>query len=144
MTLSFFPAAGNPGPLIVTEVSATTAVAPSTAVPSALVAAPAAPLAAAAPTPLPSPVTAPIAALPAPTKLLRLHASADSWIQVTDARGQVLLARLVHADETVDLDGAVPMRLRIGNARGTDVVFRGQELGLAPYTRDNLARLELK
>lgn len=85
------------------------------------------------------------ASAPATTPgLLRLHARADSWIEVLDARGQSLLARTVRAGETVDLDGTAPMRLKIGNARDTEIVFRGRALELAPFTRDNLARLELK
>ena len=76
--------------------------------------------------------------------VLRLHARADSWIEVLDARGQSLLSRTVRGGETVDLDGAAPMRLKIGNARDTEIVFRGRALELAPFTRDNLARLELK
>ena len=42
------------------------------------------------------------------------------------------------------LDGAAPLRVRIGNAAGTRVSFRGQPMELAAYTRDNVARLELK
>ena len=54
------------------------------------------------------------------------------------------LSRMVLAGETVQLDGAMPLRVKIGNAAATDVVFRGQALSLAPFTRDNVARLELK
>ena len=78
------------------------------------------------------------------SKLLQLRASADTWIGVVDARGQTLLSRTVKQGETVDLDGAVPLKVRIGNVSGTEIVFRGQAVPLAPYTRDNLARLELK
>jgi len=41
------------------------------------------------------------------------------------------------------LDGALPLRLKIGNARATEVVFRGRPMDLSPSTRDNVARLEL-
>ena len=77
-------------------------------------------------------------------KLLQVHARADSWIEVVDSRGHVLLSRLVRSGETVELDGVAPLKARIGNASGTVLVFRGQALELAPFTRDNLARLELK
>lgn len=77
-------------------------------------------------------------------KLLQLHVSADSWVEVIDARGRALLSRLVRPGEIIDLDGAVPLKLKIGNASATEVMFRGQALELAPFTRDNLARLELK
>ena len=75
---------------------------------------------------------------------LQLRATAESWIEVQDASAQVLLSRMVLAGETVQLDGAMPLRVKIGNAAATDVVFRGQALSLAPFTRDNVARLELK
>jgi cytoskeleton protein RodZ len=81
---------------------------------------------------------------PAGSELLQLHASAQSWVEVSDARGQSLIARMIEAGETVDLDGALPLKLKIGNARATEVVFRGRPIELAASTRDNVARLELK
>ena len=75
---------------------------------------------------------------------LELRATAESWIEVQDATAKLLISRNVLAGETVQLDGAMPLKLKIGNAAGTNLVFRGQPVGLAPYTRDNVARLELK
>jgi len=83
------------------------------------------------------------AALPV-SGALQLHTTAQSWVEVTDARGRALLARLVEPGETLGFDGQMPLKLRIGNAEGTQVVFRGQPLELAAFTRDNVARLELK
>jgi cytoskeleton protein RodZ len=76
--------------------------------------------------------------------VIQLHATAASWIEVTDGSGRSLVARLVQPGETIDLEGAAPFRVRIGNAAGTQVSFRGQPMELAAYTRDNVARLELK
>lgn len=90
------------------------------------------------------PLPAPAAAMDAPPKLLQLHAVAGSWVEVVDGRGRALLSRLVKPGENVELDGAVPLKVKIGNASGTEVIFRGQALELAPFTRDNMARLELK
>jgi cytoskeleton protein RodZ len=78
------------------------------------------------------------------TKLLQLRAARDSWIEVVDSHGQKLLSRLVRGGESVGLDGVAPLRVKIGDASGTQVVFRGQPMALAPFTRDNVARLELK
>ena len=75
---------------------------------------------------------------------LVVHVTSDSWIEVVDASGKALIARTVKPGESIALDGAVPLRLRIGNAPATAVIFRGQPVALAPYTRDNLARLELR
>jgi cytoskeleton protein RodZ len=76
--------------------------------------------------------------------VLQLHANERSWVEVTDARGKSLISRLVEAGEDVGLDGVTPLKVRIGNAGATKVVFRGQPLDLGAFTRDNVARLELK
>ena len=84
------------------------------------------------------------AAPPAAAGPLQLRAKAPSWIEVQDARAKVLLARTVQPGEVLLLDGPTPLRLKIGNARGTEVTFRGQPVDLSPSLRDNVARLELK
>lgn len=76
--------------------------------------------------------------------VLLLRTSAQSWVEVLDARGQTLLSRVLTPGEAVGLDGALPMKLVIGNAAATTVSFRGQPVDLAPRTRDNVARVELK
>jgi cytoskeleton protein RodZ len=81
---------------------------------------------------------------PAVAGILQLRASAESWIEVTDARGSTLLSRLLQPGETVGIDGATPMRLTVGNAAATEVTFRGQPVALTGTTRDNVARMELK
>ena len=43
----------------------------------------------------------------------------------------------------VDVHGVAPLRLRVGNVSGTELVFRGQPVDLAARARDNVARLEL-
>ena len=76
--------------------------------------------------------------------VLQVHADERSWVEVTDARGKSLISRLLEAGEDVGLDGVMPLKVRIGNAGATKVVFRGQPLELGAFTRDNVARLELK
>jgi cytoskeleton protein RodZ len=80
----------------------------------------------------------------APVGSLQVHAIADSWVEVRDARAKVLIARTVQAGESVAIDGQPPLRLKIGNARATEVTFRGQPLDMAANTLNNVARLELK
>ena len=76
--------------------------------------------------------------------LLQLRATAQSWVEVLDARGQLLLSRVIQPGETIGLDGPLPMRLRIGNSAGTQLMFRGEVVELAPFSRENVAKLELK
>ena len=81
---------------------------------------------------------------PAPNIPLQVVASADSWVEVVDAHGRTLLSRTVVAGESVGLDGAMPMRIKVGNAGGTHLKLRGDNVDLTPWTRDNVARLEVK
>ena len=83
------------------------------------------------------------AALAPQGDLLTLRAVQATWVQVVDGTGQTLMARLVPAGETVSLTAALPLRLRIGNAGGTEVQFRGLPVDLKPATRDNIANLTL-
>lgn len=80
----------------------------------------------------------------APAIPVQVIATADSWVEVRDAQGRTLLSRTVVAGESVGLDGAMPMHVKVGNARGTRLTLRGDNVDLAPWTRDNVARLELK
>lgn len=79
----------------------------------------------------------------APAPPLTLRTSAESWIDVQDGHGQTLLSRNVLPGEDVGLDGTLPMRVTIGNAAATQLVFRGKPVNLAASTRDNVARLQL-
>ncbi|MEO6408960.1 MAG: RodZ domain-containing protein [Burkholderiaceae bacterium] len=75
---------------------------------------------------------------------LQIRTSAESWVEVSDAQGRALMSRIVLPGESIGLDGALPLHVRIGNAAGTEVVFRGQPFALSAYTRDNIARFDLK
>ena len=72
-----------------------------------------------------------------------LRALQATWVQLSDGDGQVMMARLVPAGETVSLSAKPPLRLRIGNAQGTELRFRGQRVDLAPSTQNNIANLSL-
>ena len=67
-----------------------------------------------------------------------------SWVQATDGGGQVLISRLMTAGESLELVGTPPIRLKIGNAVGTQLRYRGRPVDLQPTTRDNIATLELR
>ncbi len=136
-TLTRAPAAPTAAP-------AAPASAPAVALPAASApAVAAADLVVAPPAPA-APVVAPEPVAVAPATTLQVRATAPSWVEVIDGGGQALISRIVAAGEVVDLDGALPLRLRVGNVGATQVAFRGQPVELAPWTRDNVARLELK
>jgi len=72
-----------------------------------------------------------------------LRALQATWVQAVDGSGQTLMARLVPAGETVELTAQPPVRLRIGNASGTELSFRGQRVDLMSSARDNIANITL-
>ena len=86
----------------------------------------------------------PPAAATAPAGLVQLRASANSWVEARDGRGRVLLSRLVASGEELGLDGALPIRVTIGNAQAMTLAFRGQPIDLQSRARDNVARVELQ
>jgi cytoskeleton protein RodZ len=88
--------------------------------------------------------SAPIPAMDAAASVLQLRTTDASWVEVRDAKGQVLMSRTVLPGEPLGLDVAVPLRLTIGNAASTQLTLRGQPVDLKPSTRDNIARVEVK
>jgi cytoskeleton protein RodZ len=90
-------------------------------------------------------VSAPAAAAPATAAVgvVQVRTTGASWVEVRDAKGQVILSRTVTPADPVGLDADLPMKLTIGNAAATTLVFRGQPVDLKPSTRDNVARVAL-
>jgi len=79
-----------------------------------------------------------------PSGMLQLRTTAASWVEITDSRGQPLVSRVLKSGEAVGVDGVPPFRVRIGNAAATELFIRGQPTDLTAFTRDNVARLELR
>jgi cytoskeleton protein RodZ len=101
----------------------------SAAVPSAPASRPAAPAAA--------------AVRPGAAATLRLSATGTSWVEVQDARGEVLFSRTLQSGESATVDAAGPLRVVVGNAEATTVAWRGRPVDVAAAARSNVARLEL-
>ena len=80
---------------------------------------------------------------PAGAGMLQLSTRESSWVEVRDKAGRILLSRTVQPGEAVGLDGALPMRLTVGNAAVTQATFRGRPVDLATSARENVARIEL-
>ncbi len=102
-----------------------------------------APVAASAP-PAASSASAPVPATAAPAGTVVLKTRAASWIEVRDAGNAVLLSRTLQSGETVGLDGAMPMQVRVGVASALELSLRGEPVDLKPYTRDTSATVVLK
>ena len=94
----------------------------------------------------PAALASPPAAAQAPGAdgIVVFKAKAASWIQVTDAKGGVPLRKLLGAGETAAASGPLPLAVTVGSVSATDVQVRGKPIDLAPLSRDNVARFEVK
>ena len=75
---------------------------------------------------------------------VHVRALKDTWIQAVDANQQTVLARMVPGGETVAFSPALPLRVRIGNVAGTELLLRGQPVDLSVGKRDNIVSLTLQ
>lgn len=101
----------------------------------------------ASPTLVLTPGSASPAAVPAPlptTGVLVFKTRGESWIEVTDAKGVVVVRKIITPGETVGASGTLPLAVVIGRADATEVQVRGKPFDLAPVARDNVARFEVK
>ena len=74
---------------------------------------------------------------------LRFEFAADCWIEIRGADDVLLYADLGRAGQVRRFVGVAPFKLKIGFAEGVKLFFDAQEVGLAPHTRNQMARLEL-
>ncbi|MBI1175271.1 MAG: DUF4115 domain-containing protein [Sideroxydans sp.] len=130
-------------PLAAVPVSAVPAVAPA-ATPAA------APPAVTPPVPAPVPVAEPphpkllpprAAATPG---MIRMTFDEDSWVEVKDKNGQVLMSQINPAGSEQNLNGEPPFTLTIGHAGGVKLYYKGKPVDLAPNTNVDVAHLTLE
>ena len=122
------PAAPMTAPIPVTESSAAPAVVPVAPSPPAPVAAP----------PAPAPVA------PNRSVVLRVSAQEETWLEVVRPDGTVLMGRMLQSGDVVDMGSAPPYTVVLGRASAAQVFVRGQAIPLAPHTRGDVARYEVK
>ena len=82
--------------------------------------------------------------LPSSSGVLMFSAKSQSWVEVTDAKGRVVLRRNLAAGETAGASGALPLSAVVGRADATEVQVRGKAFDLSAHARDNVARFEVK
>ena len=80
----------------------------------------------------------------APFGVLAFIARSESWIQVRDAAGALVLQRNLAPNELVSVSGVLPLAVVIGRADATEVFVRGKPYDIGPVSRENVARFEVK
>ncbi len=81
---------------------------------------------------------------PRAAAVLRLVCDEDSWVEVKDETGAVLLSQLCLAGSEQRVTSAQPLSIVVGNAKGVKVYYRGRQIDLAPHTHADAARLKLR
>lgn len=107
--------------------------------------APAPPVAPAAASTETTDVAAPAAPDPAgPGSVLHLDFGDESWTEIKDASGRMLLRQLNPADSRVDIHGQPPFDVVIGNAPQVRLTYNGRPIDLKPFTDATVARFTLE
>ncbi len=75
---------------------------------------------------------------------IRVVTEYDSWVQIRDADGQVLVSQVMGQGTERVLSGKPPFQVKIGNAPKTRLYYHGQPVDLAPHSRADVATLDLK
>jgi cytoskeleton protein RodZ len=79
----------------------------------------------------------------AATPRIVIRCERESWIEVKDARGRVLLSQLNPAGCERVVEGEPPFSLVIGNAQHVRLSYNGQSVDLVPHVKVEVARLRL-
>jgi cytoskeleton protein RodZ len=74
---------------------------------------------------------------------LQIHIIQQSWIEVLDARGDVLIADLKPSGSKVDVTGMPPFNVVLGYAPGVQLSYAGQQVTVTPISTDNTATLKI-
>lgn len=91
-----------------------------------------------------SPTFVTSASSPSSADIVVFTAQGESWVEATDAKGQVVLRRMLIAGDVVGAAGTLPLRVVVGRANMTQVHIRGKGFDLSPVSKDNVARFEVK
>lgn len=76
--------------------------------------------------------------------LLSITATGESWVEVVNGAGSVVMKRMLKTGDVIDFSTAPPYTVVLGRADAAQVTVRGQPFDTAPYARNSVARFEVK
>ncbi len=83
-------------------------------------------------------------ASPAGDEIVVLKSLGNAWVEVLDRKRTVRLRKTMSPGESVGVSADLPMYVTLGRADTIEVQVRGKPLDLAPLTKDNVARFEVR
>jgi cytoskeleton protein RodZ len=81
---------------------------------------------------------------PTPGTLLSIAATGDSWVEVVNGSGRVVMQRMLKTGDLIEFSTAPPYAVVLGRADAARVTVRGQPFDVMPYARNSVARFEVK
>ena len=75
--------------------------------------------------------------------LLRLVFSGECWVEVVDARGDVLETDLLLAGQSLELRGEAPFEVKLGNAQAVEMELNGEPFAFEPPEAGRTLTLEV-
>lgn len=76
--------------------------------------------------------------------VLRLMFSEQTWVSVIDGNNEEILNKTKSSGTEEIIEGKPPLKVVIGNAAGSKLVYNGTPVDLEPHTRLNVARITLE
>lgn len=76
--------------------------------------------------------------------LLSITATGESWVEVINGAGSVVMKRMLKTGDVIDFSTAPPYTVVLGRADAAQVTVRGKPFDTAPYARNSVARFEVK
>jgi cytoskeleton protein RodZ len=70
--------------------------------------------------------------------------SEDCWFEIRNIDGELLYADLGRTGQNRRYVGAAPFRIKLGFSPGAALAYNGEPIDLAPYTRQEVARVLLR
>lgn len=89
-----------------------------------------------------NPVAAPVST--AQPSILGFTAHGVTWIEVTDATGDLKLRKLTTDGEVISVSGQLPLSVIVGRADQVAVTVRGKPLDIMPLAKENVVRFDVK
>jgi cytoskeleton protein RodZ len=96
------------------------------------------------PKPAPQPAITPVAQKAAADRRLKLRFKGESWVEIKDRSGRVLLSRLNPPGSEAEVSGRPPFAVVIGNAPLVEMLYEDREFPLEPHTRVAVARFTVE
>jgi cytoskeleton protein RodZ len=81
---------------------------------------------------------------PVPKMSVRMEFDDESWVEIKNRYGEIVLSRLNLPGGTVRASGEPPLSVVIGNAAGVRFFKAGEPVDLAPHTQVDVARFTLE